>query len=155
MIIKERMTARMEKGFVVFLIGMRVNSFWKINNWLPVAMSMPRMLKELAANPDSGYLGAEQWFGKTTIMVQYWESFEKLEAYARDRNGQHFPAWAAFNKNIKRSGDVGIWHETYKVEPGNYEVIYHNMPRFGLGKAGKLVPINSRTHAAKKRLQAK
>ena len=155
MIIKERMTARMEKGFVVFLIGMRVNSFWKINKWLPVAMSMPRMLKELAANPDSGYLGAEQWFGKTTIMVQYWESFEKLEAYARDRNGQHFPAWAAFNKNIKKSGEVGIWHETYKVEPGNYEVIYHNMPPFGLGKAGKLVPIGSNTHAAKERLQTK
>jgi len=155
MIIKERMTARMEKGFVVFLIGMRVNSFWKINKWLPVAMSMPKMIKELATNPDSGFLGAEQWFGKTTIMVQYWESFEKLEAYARDRNGQHFPAWAAFNKNIKKSGEVGIWHETYKVEPGNYEVVYHNMPRFGLGKAGKLIPINSSTHAAKERLQTK
>jgi len=153
MIIKERMTARMENGFVVFLIGMRINKFWKVNKWFPIALSMPKMVKELAANPASGYLGGEQWFGLTTIMVQYWESFEKLEAYARDKNQQHYPAWTAFNKNIRKTGDVGIWHETYKVEPGNYEVFYHNMPPFGLGKAGKLIAVSGNLHSAKERMQ--
>jgi hypothetical protein len=137
-IITERMTARMEHDFVVFLIGMRINSFWKFHKWLPVAAAMPRMIKELEAHPEYGFLGAESWFGRTTIMLQYWESFEKLEAYARNKDAEHFPAWAAFNKRVKSNADVGIWHETYKVAAGNYETIYHNMPAFGLGKAGNL-----------------
>jgi hypothetical protein len=47
------MTAEIEGEFVVFLIGARINKPWKIHNWLPVALAMSRMLKELAANPDS------------------------------------------------------------------------------------------------------
>jgi hypothetical protein len=154
-VINSRMTARMEKDFVVFLIGMRINKFWKMNQWFPVAMAMPRMIRELSANPASGFLGAESWFGRTTIMVQYWESFDKLEAYARDKNNQHYPAWLDFNKRIRQTGDVGIWHETYKVSPGNYEVFYHNMPPFGLGKAGELVMVGGGTHSAKERMQAR
>ncbi len=36
---------------------------------------------------------------------------------------------------------TGIWHETYLVRAGEYEAIYGNMPPFGLGKAGRLVPL--------------
>jgi hypothetical protein len=43
-VIADRMTAQMEGDFVVFLIGMRINSFSKVHKWLPVAMAMPRML---------------------------------------------------------------------------------------------------------------
>ncbi|WP_026462188.1 DUF4188 domain-containing protein [Adhaeribacter aquaticus] len=153
-IIKERMTARLDQNFVVFLIGMRINNFWKVKSWLPVAMAMPKMIKELEANPESGFLGGEQWLGRTTIMVQYWESFEKLEAYARNRDAQHYPAWMAFNKNIRKSNEVGIWHETYQVAAGNYETIYYNMPAFGLGKAGHLVSVGRPNNAAKERMQA-
>jgi hypothetical protein len=32
-------------------------------------------------------------------------------------------------------GDVGIWHETYKVHAGEYECVYSGMPPFGLAKA--------------------
>ena len=45
--INQRMTVKLEGDFVVFLIGMRVNKFWKVNKWLPVARAMPRMLDEL------------------------------------------------------------------------------------------------------------
>ncbi|HEY8401035.1 MAG TPA: DUF4188 domain-containing protein, partial [Cytophagaceae bacterium] len=83
-IIKQRMTCPNDKPLVVFLVGMRINKFWKIHKWWPVAMAMPKMLQELSEKPDSGYLGGEQWMGRTSIMVQYWESFEKLEMYARD-----------------------------------------------------------------------
>ena len=58
-IIAERMTAQIEGDFVVFLIGMRINKPWKVHKWLPVFMAMPRMLKELAANPQSGCLGTQ------------------------------------------------------------------------------------------------
>jgi hypothetical protein len=30
---------------------------------------------------------------------------------------------------------VGVWHETYAVEPGRYEALYGSMPLFGLAKA--------------------
>jgi Domain of unknown function (DUF4188) len=56
-VIAQRMAARMEGEFVVFLIGMRINKPWKIHKWLPVFLAMPRMLKELRANPDAGFLG--------------------------------------------------------------------------------------------------
>lgn len=151
-IIQERMTARMDSSFVVFLIGMRINNFWKVNKWLPVGMAMPRMIRELESKPDSGFLGAQQWFGNPTIMLQYWESFEKLERYAKDREGQHFPAWMEFNKKVKNSNAVGIWHETYLVAEGQYESIYHNMPAFGLGKVGRLIPAKGHYHNAKDRI---
>jgi hypothetical protein len=131
----KRVSARKDKDFVVFLIGMRVNKWWNIPAILQAGMAMPRMLKELHANPESGFLGAEGWGGRTTIMVQYWESFEKLEAFANDRQKTHYPAWIEFYKKAKKNdGAVGIWHETYLVKAGQYETVYGNMPPFGLGR---------------------
>jgi len=39
------------------------------------------------------------------------------------------------------TAQTGIWHESYLVRAGQYEAIYGNMPPFGLGKAGRLVPV--------------
>ena len=77
---------------------------------------------------------------------------DHLLAYAKDRDAEHFPAWKAFYKAIGTSGDVGIWHETYLATPGSYENIYVNMPAFGLGKVGKLVPASDRKKTALGRL---
>ena len=140
-IVAKRVTGRIDGEFVVFLIGMRINAWWKIHKWLPIARAMPRMLEELRANRDLGYLGAEMWPGRTFILVQYWRSMEQLLAYAKNRDATHLPAWRAFNKRVGTSGDVGIWHETYRVRPGDYESIYVNMPRFGLGKVGDLLDV--------------
>ena len=139
MIVKQRMTGKMEGEFVVFLIGMRINRWWKPWRWLRVALAMPRMIRELGAHPELGLLGAEQWLGRTTIMVQYWRSMEQLMAYARQRTAEHLPAWRMFNRLVGTNGDVGIWHETYRVRAGDYENVYVNMMPFGLGKAGELV----------------
>ena len=57
-IVPQRMTAELEGDFVVFLIGMRINRPWKLHKWLPVVLAMPRMLRELEARPESGFLGA-------------------------------------------------------------------------------------------------
>lgn len=84
-IVKQRMTVEVEEEFVVFLIGMRVNKWWMIHKWWPVSQAMPKMIKELYANPDMGFISQESWFGRTSIMVQYWKSFEHLEAYAKNR----------------------------------------------------------------------
>jgi len=151
-LIKERMTVDLEGDFVVFLIGMRINRLWKIHKWLPVAKAMPRMLIELSQKPESGFLGFQMFGGLPPMILQYWRSFEQLEAYAKDRHGHHYPAWKEFNKNIGTNGDVGIWHETYRVKAGDYECIYNNMPKFGLGKVGTLVPAVGNRHYAAQRI---
>jgi hypothetical protein len=149
-IIPQRMTAEIDGDFVVFLIGMRINKPWKLHQWLPVFIGMPMMLRELRAQPDSGFLGHHQ-FGLT--LVQYWRSFDQLEAYARRSDQRHWPAWAAFNRRVGASrGDVGIWHETYRIRAGDYESIYSGMPPFGLGKVGRLVPVGGDHESARGRL---
>ena len=154
MIRSERLTANLEGEFVVFLIGMRVNNPLKFYKWLPVVNAMPKMLKELYSQPERGFIHAEMWFGRTTIMVQYWRSMEQLLAYAKARDSEHLPAWQAFNKSIGTDGSVGIWHETYAVSPGAYESVYVNMPRFGLGRAGTLQPATGGKQSAAGRLGA-
>ena len=152
-IIPERMTVEIDGEFVVFIIGMRINKPWKINKWLPVFLAMPRMLRELKAHPEVGFLGS---MSTGFIIVQYWRSFEALEQYARSRDHEHWPAWAAFNKRTAASrGDVGIWHETYCVGPGRYEAIYSGMPPTGLGTVGKLIRASGRHESARGRVDAR
>jgi len=154
MIRTERLAGVLEGTFVVFLIGMRINAPLRVDKWLPVATAMPRMLKELARRPELGFLHGELWLGRTTLVLQYWRSMEQLLAYAADREAEHLPAWRAFNRAVGTSGAVGIWHETYSVAPGDYENIYVNMPPFGLGKAGTLMPATGRRQHARERLAA-
>jgi len=148
----ERLAATLDGSFVVFLIGMRINNLIKVNKWLPVATAMPRMIKELAQQPELGFLHAEAWFGRTTIMVQYWRSMEHLLGYARNKEAEHLPAWRAFNKAVGTNGAVGIWHETYTASPGTYENIYVNMPPFGLGRAGTVYPAVGHKQSAANRM---
>jgi hypothetical protein len=144
-----RYSGTIEGDFVVFLIGMRINKPWKLHRWLPVFMAMPRMLRELREAPESGFLGATQGFLTSgPVIVQYWRSFEHLERYARDPEALHLPAWRRFNRLVRGSGDVGIWHETYRVRDGEYESIYGNMPRMGLAAVGEHTPLGSTSTAA-------
>jgi len=100
-----------------------------------------------------GFLHAETWFSRNLIMLQYWRSLEQLLAYARNKDAAHLPAWTAFNKAIGVNGSVGIWHETYTISPGGYENIYVNMPPFGLGRIGTLIPAAGGMHSAAERLR--
>ncbi|BAM01372.1 MULTISPECIES: DUF4188 domain-containing protein [Caldilinea] len=151
-VIPKRVTARIDGDFVVFLIGMRINKPWKVHKWLPVFWAMPRMIRELEARPESGFLGSIMSLG---IIVQYWRSFEDLEAYARDPDQLHWPAWTDFNRRVGGSrGDIGIWHETYKVRAGEYECVYSGMPLIGLAKASRSVDAVGELESARGRLGA-
>jgi hypothetical protein len=148
-VFRGRYVATIDGDFVVFLIGMRINKPWKVRDWWPVFRAMPRMVKELEADPASGFLGAT--FGLLTTgpsLVQYWRSFESLERYARDPSARHLPAWRTFNQRVRDSGDVGIWHETYRVRAGEYEAVYGNMPRIGLAAVGRHEPVGSTSATA-------
>jgi len=149
-----RMTAEIDGDFVVFLIGMRINHFWKIWKWFPIIFAMPRMLTELAKHPELGLLHARTQFGLRNIMVvQYWRSFEQLHAYATDTSQAHLPAWIAFNTAVASNGDVGIWHETFLVRSGEYENVYNNMPAYGFGLAGELHEATGKRRSAQGRLR--
>lgn len=149
----ERLAAQIEGDFVVFLIGARLNKWWQLRDMVWFAKTMPKMLKELSALPseETGFLGFQML--SMLINVQYWRSFDHLEAYARSKDHEHFPEWIEFNRRFKnRRGDVGIWHETYLVKAGAYEAVYSGMPTFGLGRAGDLVPATGNREDARKRL---
>jgi len=81
MLQNQKMTAQIDGEFVVFLIGMRINQFWKVHKWLPVVRAMGRMLPELYRQPSLGLLHHEMWFGRTLILVQYWRSMDQLMDY--------------------------------------------------------------------------
>lgn len=151
-----RMTSEAQE-VTLFLIGMRINSFWAVRSWWPVFTAMPRMLKELARDPDSGLLAYQSLFGGPRLfyVVQYWKSHEQLLAYASAQDKEHRPAWAAFNRRARAGrGKVGFWHETYVVPAGSHEAVYVNMPSFGLGEATGVTPVGRRGQTAAERLGA-
>jgi hypothetical protein len=151
--IEGRQTAAYEGELVVFLIGMRVNKLRAWRKWLPVAKAMGPMLRELSADPDSGLLGFRAFpTFRGVTMIQYWESTEKLQAFANDAQRTHRPAWTEFFKHAYQGNSAGIWHETYVVPAGHTETIYGNMPLIGLGKVAGVIPVNKRGNSAAERL---
>ena len=146
----ERLTVDNDQDVVVFLIGMRVRQWWRVDKWLPVAMAMPRMIRELKNDPALGYLGAQDYFG---VSIQYWQSLEHLLRYAKSNDHAHRPAWTAFYKKAAASRAVGIWHETYFVRRRQYECVYGNMPPQGLGSFRPRIPASGHRDAASDRLR--
>ncbi len=150
-----RFTADIEGDFVVFIIGMRINKLWKIHKWLPVAMAMPRMLRHLDKNQE-GLLGYRYaGLGRAPTLIQYWRSFDALEKFSKNPDAPHLEPWRSFVRAVGSSGDVGIWHETYRVRAGEYEAVYGNMPVVGLAAATQLVPVGKKGQSAAYRIGAR
>ncbi|MCM3502719.1 DUF4188 domain-containing protein [Microbacterium sp. P26] len=147
-----RMTHRYDGELVVFHIGMTVNKWWRPDQWMPLMGDMPRMLRELSSDPDSGLLGFTMLLSaRGPYLVQYWSSLEKLYAYASAPTQEHRPAWTRFNKRARAvPGAVGIWHETHVVERA--ETIYVATPPMGLPRATEIVPVASRHDRARARV---
>jgi hypothetical protein len=151
-----RTTADAKGDVVVLLIGMRINRFWAVHLWLPVMLAMFRMLRELEKDPARGLRSRVLLTAspRTYYVVQYWESKEKLYAYATAPDAFHHKAWAQLNRKErtgKLRGQVGIWHEAYVVPEGSYEAIYGDMPAFGLAAAHGQIPLEKRGRYAKDR----
>ena len=149
-----RSTHHHDGDLVVFLIGMRVGRWWAVRAWWPVFTAMPRMLRELSTDHDSGLLGYRLTLGAGgPLVVQYWRSLDDLLRYAHDPDALHRPAWKAFNAGARRAGGVvGIWHETYVVRAGAHESVYVDMPVSGLAKATASVPVTTARDTARDRL---
>ncbi|QGN31544.1 DUF4188 domain-containing protein [Microlunatus sp. Gsoil 973] len=149
-----RMTHQYEIGkdgdLVVFLIGMTVNAWWRPDRWLPVFAAMPKMIRELSEDKESGLLGYRFVFHpRGPWLVQYWSSLDKLYAYAGAPG--HRPAWAAYNRRSRKAaGAVGVWHETFEVSRA--ESIYVSTPLQGLARATALRPVTGRSNSARQRI---
>lgn len=141
-------------GTVLFLIGMRINRLWQVWKWTPVFVAMPRMLVELQKNRSLGLVGKPRTMvsGRVIMVWQYWESFEKLNAYARSQEQSHLPAWRSFNKRIRDNGSVGIFHETILLSDSIVETVYGNMPVIGLSAVTGSVPAGRRGQTSTSRL---
>ena len=136
-----RMAGEIDGDFVVFLIGARINDkLHLLRSLMDLGgrRGMKHMLDYLVAHPEKGLLGYQMGL---PVIVQYWRSFEHLEAFARDTGDPHAAVWRQYWRRVGKSSRTGIWHETYLVRAGEYEAIYGNMPPFGLGKAGRTVPL--------------
>ncbi|MFD9305446.1 DUF4188 domain-containing protein [Streptomyces sp. NPDC060048] len=151
-------TAAAEGDVVVLLIGMRINHFWAVHHWVPVLLAMPRMLRELTRDKSRGLLGHVLLTGspRTYYVVQYWESKEKLYAYAAAPDMFHHRVWAIINRKERAGkirGHVGLWHESYIAPEGSYESIYSDMPPYGLAAATGVLPVEARGRRAADRFR--
>lgn len=150
-----RYTAQTSEPFVVFLIGMRVNRFLSFKKWVAVAKAMGPMMQSLKKNPEKGLMASNMFFRVwplETCMVSYWRSFEDLNQFARSKDDPHWSAWQVFMRDVGADGSVGIWHETYQVNPDQHESVYANMPTFGLAAATDHVAISVKTRDARARM---
>ena len=147
-----RWTAEIDGDFVVFLIGARPSKLHLLQSIKDLGgrRSMKFMLDYLVAHPDRGLLGYEM--GLKTI-VQYWRSFEHLEAFAKDADDPHLDVWRSYWRRVGKTTRTGIWHETFLVRAGEYEAVYGNMPTYGLAKASRAVRVADAV-GARERLKA-
>eukprot|EP00808_Paulinella_micropora_P021838 g7540.t1 len=146
---KGRVCAFVNKGlgkdpFVVFLIGARVNSYWRLLTSLSFKhfAEFGRLADILFASPRKwephGLLYqtvfGDAFSGTGSCTVQYWKDYQSLEQFALEQK-DHLAAWNQWRKDLQSSGALAIWHETYLVQ--DYEVIADNAPQdmllWGLG----------------------
>jgi hypothetical protein len=148
-----RWTAEIEGDFVVFLIGARFDKLHPVRTLRDLGgrKGMQHMLNYLIEQPEKGLLAYQMGL---PIIVQYWRSFEHLEAFATNKDDPHLEVWRNYWRRVGRSARSGIWHETYLVRAGEYEAVYGNMPPFGLAKAGRALPLAEAVNA-RQRLRVK
>ncbi|MEA3216087.1 MAG: hypothetical protein QOJ19_2243 [Acidimicrobiia bacterium] len=148
-----RWTAEIEGDFVVFLIGARFDKLHPVRTLRDLGgrKGMQHMLNYLIEQPEKGLLAYQMGL---PVIVQYWRSFEHLEAFATNKDDPHLEVWRNYWRRVGRSARSGIWHETYLVRAGEYEAVYGNMPPFGLAKAGRALPLAEAVNA-RQRLRVK
>jgi len=66
---------------------------------------MPKMLRVLDDHPELGCLGYRQWYGRTTIAVQYWKEGLRIARPVRARQG---PTVSVAGKGNTAAARIGI-----------------------------------------------
>ena len=145
-----RMTAELEGGTSWSFYRHAINKPWKIQQMVACVHPATRpMIKELEGRPESGFLG--HIFGFKAI-VQCWHPFRTSRGVPTELL-KHWPAWVDFNKRIGAAARTGhLARDLSRCAQGDAKPIYSGMPPFGLGTAGKLVPISAKRESARERI---
>jgi len=102
--------------------------------------------QELSALPTLGF-SARAVVRRTTNHGSYWRSSEALMAYARA--APRDAAWRDFKQAGRHNGDVGIWHETYSVQPRANTRTSTSTCRVRRRQGGELVEASGRREHAR------
>jgi hypothetical protein len=146
--------AQRDEPFAVFVFGMRLNSVRGLPRWLWGLRVLRAVEADLRAHPERGFLAGRVYrTGRTLVAVQYWASFETLDAWARDHALPHRPSWQRYLREALADPSVGLWHETYLAAPGTWEGVYMNMPPWGLGAGADLIEMQATKGSARARLR--
>jgi Domain of unknown function (DUF4188) len=149
-----RWMARREEPFAVFVFGMRLNRLRGLPRFLWGLRVLRRVLRDLDDHPERGFLAGHVYrAGRTLVAVQYWESFDALDAWARDHRLPHRKPWQRYLREARNDGAMGLWHETYLASPGNWEGVYLNMPPWGLAAGVEAVEMQATKGSARERLR--
>ena len=115
---------------------------------------MPRMLKVLSQHPELGCLGFQQWFGRTTLIVQYWRDFDSLDRFARDRDLPSPGAVAAVQPRrpgLRRRRDLAPRYQSGRADARPSTA---TCPVFGLAAAARHLPAGRKADTAAARIGA-
>ena len=107
-----RWTAEIDGDFVVFIIGARAQLETPSLQGVRGSRRPPRHGPH-AQVPDAtpGEGTARLRDGRFTV-IQYWRSFEHLEAFAKDTDDPHLEVWRNYWRRVGKGTRTGIWHET-------------------------------------------
>jgi hypothetical protein len=148
-----RWMARRDEPFAVFLFGMRLNRLRGLPRFLWGLRVLRRVLRDLEAHQRGFVAGRVYRAGRTLVAVQYWESFDALDAWARDHRLPHRRPWQQYLREALDDGAMGLWHETYLASPGSWEGVYLNMPPWGLAAGVEAVEMQTTKGSARERLR--
>jgi Domain of unknown function (DUF4188) len=149
-----RWMASREEPFAVFVFGMRLNRLRGLPRFLWGLRVLRRVLRDLDDHPERGFLAGQVYrAGRTLIAVQYWESFDALDAWARDHRLPHRRPWQRYLREALTDEAMGLWHETYLAGPGSWEGVYLNMPPWGLAAGVEAVEMRATRGSARERLR--
>ena len=149
-----RWMATREEPFALFLFGMRLNRLRGLPRYLWGLRVLRRVLRDLEAHPERGLLAGRVYrAGLTLVAVQYWESFDALDTWARDHRLPHRRPWQQYLREALDDDAMGLWHETYLASPGSWEGVYLNLPPWGLAAGVEAVEMQATRGSARERLR--
>ncbi len=94
---------------VEFVIGMHWRQLWRLvaRPWVPLAFA--RMVLPAGPRPAvETRLGVDR---AGPVVRQRWRSRAELDAWVRDRQQPHAPAWSRFRREAGATKSWGVWHE--------------------------------------------
>lgn len=154
-VIPGRHQADLHGEVILFPIGMKINRWWAVHKWGKPLINTIRLWRHVQTKHPSGYLSGYLFaYSRGVGMMQYWQDFESLEAFAHDDSQPHLSSWRQLVAQTGRDQTFGYWHETYVIDSTNAETIYGSMSPFGLGAAVGHAPIDGTSQSARNRLGA-